>query len=223
MIYNQNIAPGERWHSTAEQSGEELFELVNTVRSMMNHRDMFTLSGKTIGIPNRFRRVGVHPSPRFVVEDRETGLYLKGSYAREANIQFDTMNYLHDTLDPRLVGVAAIQVFWMVVPDSFRLPTVSIMPAAPGKTLDNLYDLGLTIVDDSESLLDVEYSPEHKLALKDVKNRLDIALTRGIRKTLVSDFHGGNVLLEDNGVYTVIDQPNPHKGYRAEAWLKSQK
>ena len=219
MKSRKDISPIEKINSAPDLQSDELRELINVVRFLAQRGDIATLSGEDTREHNRFQQVNVNYFSEFVVRDAKTGFFIKGVNADIANVEYDSMNYLHGILAQRQVGVRAVRHAYMVKPDSRPLPAISIIEPAPGEMLATIHSDEKK--DANGRLVHVGYGPLYAQAMTDIKNCLDGVLTENVRQLLASDLNANNIFFGNNGIYTIIDQPHPAQNKAALRWLRA--
>ena len=218
MLHRNSLTMQERRHPAPDLQGDELSELADIVKFLLKRKDIAELSGDSTKGDNRFKRIKTSSHADFIVKDEVTGYYVKGSDATTTKAEYETMKYLNTVLTEQEIGISAVRLAYIVIPASDRLPSISVVEPAAGKTLHAMYrglvmgSDGVMKFRDTEALC--------KESLDDVTERLDTALTELVRRVLVSDIHGGNLLVDDNGAYTIIDQPNPEFSKYVLRWLR---
>lgn len=219
MVYRR-VTPGERRHPDSDLQRDDLGELADIIKFTLHQAGgIVTLSGEDTKENDRFQRIGIDSISDFVVKDKLTGCYIKGSDAKTANTQFETMNYLNMKLIEQYLGVSAVRHIYMLVPDNEWLPTISVVEPAKGKTVDATFVKHLWGEDGT--LTDTVFE-EYNESINTVRARLNDILTTKVRQILASDLHGSNVFISGDSTYTIIDQPDPSYNYQAHQWLKRQ-
>lgn len=213
MTYRR-IITGETRHSALDLQGDDLNELIGVIKYTLPHEGgVVTLSGNDTNESNRFQRVRYADDLSFVARDKTTGFFIKGTDAKAATAQYETMNYLHDLLKLRKdLGVSAVRHAFMLVPNHEWLPTISVVEPAEGETL-RLADLKY-LRDADECMID-EFLENYDGHIATVTQRLDKVLPLKTRRILTSDLNKGNVLVSGEDAFTIIDQPHPEYVDRA--------
>ena len=205
----------EQWHPDAGLQSDELGSLADVIKFMLAHEAITTLAGIDEDPNNRFKPVDTSTSADFVVRDEITGFFIKGTRCESLSTEFRAMNYLNEALAKASVGITAVRHAYIVKPSYERLPTVSVVEPAKGETLKFLYEAknksGTPVPEPLDKRFDASVS--------DARGLLAEALPRQAMQYLISDLHHENVLLDTDGVYTVIDQPSPNVFYEANEWL----
>ena len=131
----------------------------------------------------------------FVVRDIQSGLYIKSyPYRDDAELQFAAMNAMAGALDERGEGVSAVRHF-ALIDGPGQLPVAVIEPATGRRVSQLTTDIS-----------------ERKRILRETRRRLDVGLgmfaSRAIANDLVQMQNiGGNVYIDREGDFQLIDQP----------------
>jgi hypothetical protein len=175
----------------------------------MEIAELAYVTGSVVAVRRRYGdgRLSTHVSrynPNlFVVRDSVTGLVIKyHPSAADAVIQQRVMNGLYERLSQSTEGVSAVR-HPIVITDGHERG-VSVIEMAPGESLR--YALRDFQTDYTETMLTLH---DH---VDTVETRLDRELGRYVSRTLVNDLRrgnnlGGNVFIDGDGNYTLIDQP----------------
>ena len=214
MLLRRRLAVQERRHSAPDLQGDDLGELSDIIKFILQHDDVSAITGNGTGEYSRLQRVDTSSNSAFVFRDRITGFFVKGTPKDSASAEFETMNYLSDALTHQEIGVRAVRHAYLIVPKSDRLPAMNIVEPASGKMLNDIYG--------KVWLLGTHADPKYQESMDDVRQRLDNVLTREVRQILANDLHGDNVFRNNAGVYTIIDQPHPDYPKDAADWLAVQ-
>ncbi|AGL61762.1 hypothetical protein L336_0051 [Candidatus Saccharimonas aalborgensis] len=167
------------------------------------------VTGSVVAVRRRYGddRLSTHVSrynPNlFVVRDSATGLVIKyHPSAADAVIQQRVMNGLYERLSKSTEGVSAVRHPIVVTDGGQR--GVSVIEMAPGESLRGaLRDFQADYTETMRTL---------HAHVDTVETRLDRELGRYVSRTLVNDLRrgnnlGGNVFIDEDGNYTLIDQP----------------
>lgn len=142
-----------------------------------------------------YMRISRSTPSRYVVRDAETGLYLKAHPSmHDANTQRNVMNALNERLDQADIGVQAVR----------HLAVVRTGKGVPVSVIEPAGGLPIRHRDKSVDALQSEVGT--------VRERLVRELGAFVADTLVNDIIrfrnvGGNVFRQEDGSYTIIDQP----------------
>lgn len=148
---------------------------------------------------SRFDKIVVNrwQDAAYVVHDRVSDLYFKSyDITAHATMQQQVMNELAHRLAIEDIGVQAVRHIAVINPTNETSHAIGLIESAPGKSVRARYpDRG-------------QWMP----IVSDVRSRLNQALGVGVRRILVNDIArlnnaGANIILGDDGVYRLIDQP----------------
>ena len=219
MTYRR-INTGEKRHSAPNLQADDLSELIDVVRFTLGRPGgVVTLSGENTKEGDRFQKVTIGTVSEFVTKDTKTGYFLKGSDAKTATAQYETMNYLSAESAERGLGIRAVRHAYMLIPENEWVPTVSIVEPAPGKSI---YSMFIEDLWSSDGTLDTEVLGQYDDLVAVTKNRLDKILPTNVRQLLASDLHGNNIFTSDGENYTIIDQPSPDYNDEVLRWFERQ-